>query len=316
MKKLSLIFEASEEAIKKFIEDNEEWLAISSSPQERDQRIQYLMKIGRFTSNDENLFANYGNKQNLKNLKLQSKESYGWLNNLSPEEKQKELSDDGLNAEYEHHNNLMKSNFQNPKLTELKIYESRARRFFLKTDNINSILTNNFLKLKEIPKTHVDYERAKNNVSLIFINSKGVIPTDITNSDYVSTITNSSLLFKEKESIGFMDFEIMNSQILTQNKNFSKNRIVSSKIINSKIKAESINLTDSEINNCKLQLQYVSFNVDNAIIENFEIDHNEFRGSLDIEEINIRKDLALIYYKNGENERMPLEQFYKEFAKR
>lgn len=319
--KLIKIYEASEQAIKKFIEDNEEWIKSSSSPEEQQQKINYLMKIGSLTSDDNHLFSNYGNKQKLKNLKLQSRESYGWLDELSPEEKEIELNDPNLKPEYDFHKNLMKTNFQNPKSTDLKLYYSRNYDFYLQTDEIKNIINyKTFLfEFKEMEKNI--------GINKSIINSKIFLLPCYSNSDI--KIVNSTLLVSNDSTFLIESFnesyhyEILNSNILISNKrenNDNYSLIRNSKIINSILKCKQLRLSKSQIIDCEIDLSDIVVYIFNAKIENLKLKHTSFKYFYPewypLKEFSLYKDVVYLTTMNGVVREISLSELQQKFAKK
>lgn len=297
--KLSLN-EASSKALIQLLESYEDWIEDSKTPEERQQKLDYVEKVRAMTNSD--FGSNFGNNKNLRDQKIDSRESYGWIDELSPEEKENELKDQNLKPEYDFHKNLMRTNFKNPKSTELKVYWiGHGGTNLLTTDNIDGILNKESLAFKEVRPHDLssNYIKSKAENNLV-INSKVVF-----SARSISTkIINSKLLCKSPSG------GILSNATNIQDCNVFCRQgsafFVKTNIEKLNIRCDSVDLRGCDITNC-------DFNVERGIrFENLKLDNISIKAH----SIYTRDDE--IYFFNDRltpGVSMSIEEFKEKFSK-
>lgn len=300
MKLLSLN-EASNQAILKLLESYEDWIEDSKTPEERQQKINYVEKVRAMIPGSE-FGSTFGSNQKLKNQKIDSRESYGWIDSLPPEEKEKELKDQNLKPQYDFHKDFMKSSsFKNPKSTKMKVYkiiDNDDKFNFVKTDNIKGILNLNQEQMEVRETSNFDHA-----VELLLINSK----VSYSLETWQSKIINSNLLVYNRSSLN--KFELFDSTISCERGNFVHTKIENSKIKSSIISLHSCGLKNCDITSKKLIISGFSGNVqlDNILIE----------PKSKIFQIDIRNNEVFMWATEADyNYDRPVEMTFDEFKEK
>lgn len=217
---LGLLFEASQQMINKILQDNEEWINSAPNEEQKSQRINYILSsIKDVNDNLVSSYPSFVDKNNLKNLKLQSKESYGWIDQLSPEERESELKDEKLKAEYDFHKNLMKTrpHSLSAELYDYKIHDPLDD--FTKTDSDKY-----FSKLDQEGRGRAIFGRKKGANGVIFGSKLKNCSIAKDSDDFF--IANSRIIFKTPNSfISIIDSKIINSNLISTSNNLMSGMI-------------------------------------------------------------------------------------------
>ena len=245
-----------ESEIENLIANHEEWIEASNNPEEKQNKIDYLQQLmdALEINYDPKFFdirrfdlPSFSSGKKLSATRRALKDSYGWIDELPTDEREKELSDSAMRAEYEFYKKIQ--NEKTVREPPLKNINKKNEYYIAKSSAQYYIVKNSTIK-KPSPELEISHQ-------LPHFNSLNVKKTGVifdSKIEYLSApFTNGCNLFIQNSTLLGSPPDMTNSSIANSLIKSKKRLVIEkSKIDLSQISVTDLFVNESQIKNLKL----------------------------------------------------------------